>query len=91
MVFDFIESGINLFDDTFTTIKNLFKLVMYNDTPTTLKNCFAGITSNGYLYIRWVLTDDTYYTLHIMPATPRIRLLYYNGSSTSTICTFTIS
>lgn len=94
MVFNFIESGINLFDDTFNTIKSLFTNVVENLTPNTLTKVGIGASSTNY-YIRWWTSDTTYYTLNLQPnassASNKAYLTYYNGTSNNRIFTFTVS
>lgn len=91
MVFNFIESGINLFDDTFNTIKDLFSVVLFNNSPTRLSKCYASVTGGGALTLTWELPNSTWYQLYIEPTVPRVRLRYNDGTTTSIICTFTVS
>lgn len=94
MVFNFIESGINLFDDTFNTIKSLFANVVENLTPNTLVKVGIGASSTNY-YVRWWTSDTTYYTLNLQPnassANNKAYLTYYNGTTNNRIFTFTVS
>lgn len=94
MVFNFIESGINLFDDTFNTIKNLFVNAVENLTPSRLTKVGLGAGQTSY-YIRWYTSDTTYYTLYFQPtsqvATNKCYMTYYDGTSSSRVMTFTVS
>ena len=94
MTFNFLESGIKLFDDTFNTIKGLFAIAVENLTPTTLTNVGIGASSVNY-YIRWWTSDTTYYTLNLQPnassANNKAYLTYFDGTSDSRIFTFTVS
>ena len=51
MVFNFIESGINLFDDTFNTIKSLFADVATQAALNALTNRVTTIENSSTLTI----------------------------------------
>lgn len=94
MDFNFLESGIKLFDDTFNNIKGLFAIAVENLTPTTLTNVGIGASSTNY-YIRWWTSDTTYYALNLQPnassASDKAYLTYFNGTTDNRIFTFTVS
>lgn len=94
MIFNFLESGIKLFDDTFNTIKSLFAITVENLTPSTLTNVGIGASSTNY-YIRWWTSSTTYYTLNLQPndssANNKAYLTYFDGTNNNRIFTFTVS
>ena len=94
MVFNFIESGINLFDDTFNTVKSLFANVVENLTPNTLTKVGIGHSNIAY-YVRWYTSDTTYYALILQPnaqsASNKAFMTYYDGTTSTRLMTFTIS
>lgn len=94
MVFDFLASGIALFDDTFNTIKSLFAICVENLTPSYTVN--VGIGSNGTnFYVRWFTSDTTYYTLNLQPNAAnnnnKAYFTYYDGTNSTRLFTFTVS
>lgn len=94
MVFDFLASGIALFDDTFNTIKGLFANCVENTTPANVYKVGIGRTSTAF-YVRWYVTSSTYYFLHINPtatnADNKAYFSYYDGTNNTRLLTFTVT
>lgn len=94
MVFNFLESGIKLFDDTFNAIKDLFAVCIENETPNSLVKTTMGLNHNQY-YVRWYTSDTTYYTLILEPnssvASDKARLMYYNGTNSIRMFYFNVT
>lgn len=70
MVFNFIESGINLFDDTFNTIKSLFADVATQAAVNALSNRVTAIENTT---LRVTNSSPSY--------TPKVRLGGYTSSN----------
>lgn len=86
MVFNFIESGIALFDDTFNTIKGLFAQVADSATVQSLSNVISGIQTNiTNLSNRVTNVENSTVSsmVNASPAfTPRLRAGGYRDSNT---------
>lgn len=86
MVFNFIESGIKLFDDTFNTIKGLFAQVADSATVQSLSNVISGIQTditNLSNRVTNVENSTVSSMVNASPAfTPRLRAGGYRASGT---------